>query len=181
MPSDSCSLADLRHALRHLYEPRALLASPLARVRLLVAESEPDTALALRLALTRAIEALKPGLDAPAQAPARRAYEILYYRYVQQSTMEEVAEQLGLSPRHLKREQRKALERLAQVLGERYHLHIELDEADESEPAAEPADEEPAPARAAVQWEAHAPPGQATDLEAVVPAVLRLVQPVAAR
>jgi CheY-like chemotaxis protein len=158
------SLADLRFALRHLYEPGLLQSNPLSAH---IAPADEAGATSLRMALTDAIEALKPGPEGPPQSPARRAYEILYYRYVQQCTVEEVAHQVGLSLRHLKREHRKALERLAQHLSERYNVSFDLHARGPSAPAA-PVPQKTAPARTAA-------------LAAVLPAVLALLEPMRRR
>lgn len=47
---------------------------------------------------------------------ADRAYDILYYRYLEQLNQDEVAFQLGLSIRQLRREQNNAIELLADLL-----------------------------------------------------------------
>ncbi|HEY62970.1 MAG TPA: response regulator [Caldilineae bacterium] len=51
-----------------------------------------------------------------------RIYEILYYRYVEQLSQKEVAYQLGISVRQLRREQANAIEYLADRLWSRYNL-----------------------------------------------------------
>lgn len=104
----------LKGALRHLYDPAYLRKSPL--LSLLRLEDVPNPAEALRAALERGIDALKPGPGRPIGPQADRAYRILYYRYVQQFPPKDVAHQLGISLRHLRREQTAAVEALAAIL-----------------------------------------------------------------
>jgi CheY-like chemotaxis protein len=104
----------LKGALRHLYDPSYLRKSPL--VGLLRLAHEPNPADALRTALERCIDALKPGAGRPSGPQGDRHYRILYYRYVQQFPPRDVAHQLGISLRHLRREQASAVESLAEAL-----------------------------------------------------------------
>lgn len=168
------SLADLRDALRHLYEPRALQASPLARGVAL--GSEVSTALALQQMLTEAIEGLRPTDEEPTLGLARRSYEVLHYRFLQQCSLDEVAGQVGLSRRHLKREQRKALEQLALALEAAHGWRFALGSSrtDEESPASTD--------HAEALPESPRPQAQGTSsLPAVLPDVLQLVQPVSER
>lgn len=115
------SLEDaLRHALAELYDPLALRKSPL--VEWLGLGSHPNPASALRTTLVDAIESLKPTPRTPANATTQRYYQILSQRYVQQYTQQDVANQLGISPRHLRREQVAAIRALAEYLAYRYGL-----------------------------------------------------------
>ena len=104
----------LRSALHYLYDPVQLRNSPL--VGLLNLADEFDTATALRQALTEAVAALRPGEDEPPQSHAWRIYDTLNLQYIRQFPQENVATQLGISGRQLRRERRVALESLAQVL-----------------------------------------------------------------
>lgn len=114
MSEDSKGLEELRDALENLYDPVRLRRSPLVRAFQL--DQEPDPAAALRRLLTEAIESLRPSPQVPPQARAWRIYDLLLYRYVQQFSQQEVADQLGLSVRHLRREQAEALNELAQAI-----------------------------------------------------------------
>lgn len=104
----------LRSALHYLYDPVQLRSSPL--VGLLNLADEFDTAAALRQALTDAVAALRPAEDEPPQSPAWRIYDALNLQYIRQFPQENVATQLGISGRQLRRERRVALEALAQGL-----------------------------------------------------------------
>lgn len=106
----------VRWALRHLYDPNALRASPL--VRLLGLQDSLDPAKRLREKLVAAIEALEPGKDVPEHAKVWRIYEVLLYRYVQQSAQKEIASQLGIGVRHLRREEAEAIDALAYTLAQ---------------------------------------------------------------
>ena len=110
MATNSSLLAQLRYALRHLYSAADLQESPL--IELLGTSQAADPASALRRTITEAIRALEPDKGVPIHSQTWRAYEILLYRYVQRCTQLEVADQLGISVRHLRREERTALELL---------------------------------------------------------------------
>lgn len=71
---------------------------------------------ALRAAIIQAIEDLKPMPDVSQQARSWRLYEVLTYRYVQGMTQDTAAARVGLTPRHLRREQDRAERALAQHL-----------------------------------------------------------------
>jgi CheY-like chemotaxis protein len=110
----------LRQALVDLFDPVALRTSPLISCLGLSKDLNPTSA--LRNRLIEAIEALKPSVQAPAGAAIQRYYQVLSQRYVQQYTQQDVANQLGISPRHLRREQTAAIRALAQYLEQRYGL-----------------------------------------------------------
>ena len=117
----------LRSALHYLYDPVHLRRSPL--VDLFGLTRHFDTAKELQSLLTAAIHALKPGEEEAPLSPAWRVYDLLNLQYLRQSNREDVAAQLGISERQLRREQRQALEALAQSLWARVTL---LDLSDES-------------------------------------------------
>jgi CheY-like chemotaxis protein len=64
--------------------------------------------------LTDAIQALKPEPSVPPGSHAWRIYQVLYYRFAEQTTQREVAAELGLSIRQLRRHEKTAI----QVLGD---------------------------------------------------------------
>jgi CheY-like chemotaxis protein len=107
-------VAHLRSALHYLYDPVHLRGSAL--VELLGLAEEFDRAAALQQTLSGAIRSLKPATEEAPQSRAWRVYDLLNFQYVRQLTREEVATQLGISERQLRREQRVALEVLAQHL-----------------------------------------------------------------
>jgi len=107
-------VGSLRSALHHLYNPVHLRASPL--IALLGLADEFDSAAALQHTLAQAIRRLKPSEDEPPQSRAWRVYDTLNFQYLRQLSRDAVALQLGISERQLRREQRVALEVLAQNL-----------------------------------------------------------------
>lgn len=108
----------LRSALLHLYDPDQLRRNPLAAF--FGVAGEFDAASAFQRILTEAIERLQPGPEEPAQSRAWRIYDALIYRYVRGFDRDVVADQLGISGRQLRREQRAALEALAVQLWQAY-------------------------------------------------------------
>ncbi|MEN6480321.1 MAG: response regulator [Anaerolineales bacterium] len=128
----------LRWALRRLYDPVALRSSPL--IPLLGLDKDPNPAKRLRQVLIDGIAALEPGPGVPEQSRAWRLHEILLYRYVQQCGQQEVADQLGLGVRHLRREEADAIAALAQVLAPQVTAATPPPSA-----AAEPGEHQPAP------------------------------------
>ena len=124
MPSEQL-LKELRQALNHLYEPNYLRQSPLAT--LFSVADRSDTPSTLRRILIEAIESLEPKADEPSRSYAWQVYGILMYRYVEQLSQPEVADQLGFSVRHLRRKERQALEALAALLSRKFGLDSTLD------------------------------------------------------
>ncbi len=94
-------------ALVHLYDVHGLQTNSLCE--LLGLASNPEAALILRRKLIAAVKALEPDKSVPVDSESWRIYEILLCRYVQQCTQDEVAFQLGLSVRHLRRLEKEAV------------------------------------------------------------------------
>ncbi len=121
---------ELQEALNHLYDPGLQLSEGL---RTVLPSSASGTA---SDELIRAIHALAPASDVPAAARSRRLYEVLECRYIQQLTQEETSEQLGITARHLRREQGQAIHTLAQKLWDDYRARestLEVDSGKEAE------------------------------------------------
>ncbi len=112
--------SELRAALTNLYDPAALRDSRL--MALLGLESRADAIVALRRLLLDTIESLKPEDEAPAQSRSWRYYHILHGRYTEQLTQFEVGNDLGLSVRQLRRQEKRALAVLADKIWTRYKL-----------------------------------------------------------
>jgi CheY-like chemotaxis protein len=155
-------LKHLRDALNHLRDPNYLRQSPLAAA--FGVANQPDTPAALRCILVDAIKSLKPEADEPPQSRAWRLYESLLYRYVQYFRQLEVADQLGISTRQLRREQRAALETLAHQLWGQLDVERQRYEDTSYEDLA---------------WLKDIPPETPTDLKRELPAVLELTRPLA--
>ena len=111
---------ELRAALASLYDPAALRDSRL--LTFLGLESRADAIVALRRLLLDTIASLKPDDEAPAQSRSWRYYHILQGRYTEQLTQFEVANDLGLSVRQLRRQEKLALAVLADLIWTRYKL-----------------------------------------------------------
>ncbi len=127
---DRASLeSELRAALTHLYDPAVLRDSRL--MALLGLKSRADAIVALRRLLLDTIESLKPGDDEPTQSRSWRYYHILYGRYTEQLTQFEVGNDLGLSVRQLRRQEKRALAVLADIIWTRCKL-------ESAEPASAP-------------------------------------------
>jgi CheY-like chemotaxis protein len=105
----------LRDALTHLYDPSYRPPDFLWTVT----GADPEQGVeAVQAAIIQAVEALKPASNVPPNARIRRLYQVLFYRYVQELTQEETARHLGITPRHLRREQQQVVHLLAQRLWE---------------------------------------------------------------
>jgi CheY-like chemotaxis protein len=114
----------LQEALQDLYNPHILRRNPL-RVLLTSGDTRPSKALGELL--TQAIQALRPKNHVPTQANERRIYRILTYRYIEQLTQREVATELSLSTRQLRRLEHAAISVLADYLWRRYEFEHEPD------------------------------------------------------
>jgi len=101
---------ELRVALAHLYDPSVLRTSSL--VQLLGLAEEPLLVPAFLSVLQSAIETLQPGEDTPPTCPIQRYCEIIRMRFLEQETQENTARHLGLSVRHLRRQEKRAVRRL---------------------------------------------------------------------
>jgi CheY-like chemotaxis protein len=171
-------IEQLREALNHLYETDRLRRSPLAGV--FGVAGRFDSGAALQRVLMEAIASLKPAAGEPSQSPAWQIYEPLFYRYVEQLSAEEVADQLGIGTRHLRRWQNTAHEALADLLWRQYDLAAQVAREDGRAGVATP----PASEADLVQelaWLKDPAGAPSTDLAGALPPLLDLVQRLAAR
>jgi len=106
---------DLQGTLAHLDDPRFEPPHLLCRVTGCL----PQDRAKLRSILIEAIRNLSAGNDLVPGMRLQRISAILTQRYLEQRTQEETAELLGISPRHVRREQRRAVEIIAEQLWER--------------------------------------------------------------
>ncbi|MCL4297569.1 MAG: response regulator [Anaerolineae bacterium] len=75
---------------------------------------------AIQNAITQTIESLKPATASTASSLRNlRFYELLTCRYIQELTQEETADRLGITPRHVRREQQQAIHALATLFWEK--------------------------------------------------------------
>jgi len=166
----------LHNALNHLYNADQLRQSPLAD--LFGVGNRFETSTSLRKILTNAIEALKPLPTEPDSSKAWRTYESLYCCYIQQLSQQVVADQLCISSRQLRREQRNALDHLADLLWQKYNLGGTAADNDENEMrAAASSSSSPSPLISEVSWLTETQPARPTRLSEEVQAALSVFQP----
>ncbi len=103
----------LRDSLPHLYSPTY---QPPELLRTITNTNPQQGTEAVQTALIHSIDTLKPTPDVPPNARIRRLYDVLSYRYLQGLTQKETAKRLGITARHLRREQNEAVHLLAQRL-----------------------------------------------------------------
>ncbi|MCY4538637.1 MAG: response regulator [Chloroflexi bacterium] len=157
----------LRKALSNLYDPAGLQGSRL--VALLGLGDRADAIVALRSALLAAIESLRPGEDVPTQSRSWRYYQLLYGRYTEQLTQFEVANDLGLSVRQLRRQEKLALAVLGDKIWERY-------KPESAEPQSAPRPQ--APGREdELAWSQAAFASESIALDALIESALETVEP----
>jgi CheY-like chemotaxis protein len=170
----------LRDGLGHLYDATLLRSSPLAT--LFGVASRFDASSALRSILTEAVESLKPRDDEPSQSRAWRIYDSLFCCYVQRLSQQVVADQLGISTRQLRREQRAALEVLTDRLWAQFDLERKPHEgAGVEENATVQTTAGGSAASEELAWLKDIPLEKPTDLNQALLAVLALAQPLAAQ
>jgi CheY-like chemotaxis protein len=104
----------LQQALLNLYNPAKLHQNPLSG--LLAPENQRLSSASLGRLLLDAIAALKPPPEVPISAFAWRLHQVLTYRFVEQTSQKEVAADLALSVRQLRRQEQSALQVLADYL-----------------------------------------------------------------
>ncbi len=178
-------IRDLRNGLNHFYDPDFMRRSPLAS--LFGVGGRFDTPSALQTVLNSAIESLRPKSNTPNKSHIQAIYDILLYRYVQQIRQEEIASQMGISVRQLRRQQNVAILELACKLWNQFDLDNKPDYA----PAAStvetvsPKSESEKNGRSQIAEElsrlsATSLPEE-TDLAAIFPEVLTLIKPLAER
>ncbi len=164
----------IREALNHLHDPAFLRKSPLAAA--FGVSARFDTPVAIRSILVSAIEALQPQPEEPPGSRAWEVFQSLYYRYVEQFSQDEVANQMGISLRQLRRLQQSALEALTYHLAEQFHLQPNSPLEASPEPpatAAAPHGEDE------LDWLKTSPPEETTDLSESLPAAVELLRPLA--
>jgi CheY-like chemotaxis protein len=106
----------VKEALEHLYDFPFLQRHPLAGRGEAVEGPAGSAAQGLRRELMEAIETLNPGADVPFRAPHARLYNLLHLRYVEGMTVQEAANELGISLRQTYRDLRRGEESVAVVL-----------------------------------------------------------------
>jgi CheY-like chemotaxis protein len=116
---DETLIRHVHRALHHLYDPVELRLSPLASLLGITRGDVPTT---LRKVLLDGIAALKPGPRLPSDSNAWRVYQVLCYRFEEQSSQEEVSAQMAVSPRQVRRLEFTAIRALTSHLAAEYGL-----------------------------------------------------------
>jgi CheY-like chemotaxis protein len=169
----------LRDGLYHLYDVERLRQNPLTA--LLGVTDQPNVALALRSILIESIESLKPKDDAPSQSRDWRLHDALFFAYVQQLDQRLVADQLALSVRHLRREQRAALEVLTDKFWQQFDLEANLHEGTATDTTPAQTTLVSPIAIEELTWLKDLPAEKPTDLDQMLSEVLELAQPLIAQ
>ena len=167
----------MHEAIGHLYDPAYEPPALLGEV--VLGASRPQSA-ALQAAIVRAISALKPADDTPATARAWRIYHVLHDRYARKLTQEETAERLGITTRHLRREQHEAITALAHHLWNA-HQHSASGAAEPSAPVAASSSDWRDQVRREVEALQRSSPGQAANVAELLSGVVGLVRDMALR
>jgi CheY-like chemotaxis protein len=136
-----------------------------------------------------AINALEPPPDVPPQSPAWEVYEPLFYRYVKQLTQRQVAKQLGMSVRHLRRKEHAALEVLASHLWDTWDLgktdgnghRVPVDSTSPDNGEAGGNDTQSPTVQDELMWLKEMPPEAPIDVHATFQDVLEIARPTFAR
>jgi CheY-like chemotaxis protein/predicted DNA-binding protein (UPF0251 family) len=127
----------LRHVLVHFRDPAF---HPPEFLWSLLGYRPQNGVEAIQHTITQTIESLKPiTVNSSSSLRSQRFYELLTCRYIQELTQEETAERLGITPRHVRREQQQAIHALARLFWEKRPHKIlptaedNLDEGSEQE------------------------------------------------
>jgi CheY-like chemotaxis protein len=130
--TDETLIRHINRALHHLYDPVELAINPLAE---LLGIQRGDIPTALPKVLLDGIAALKPGPRVSPDSNTWHIYHVLCYRFEEQSSQEDVATQMAVSPRQVRRLEYSAIRALANHLSAQYRLSPQS----QPEPPAPPA------------------------------------------
>ncbi len=126
-PSQQASnefLREVQTVLQAFYHPSELQKSRL--MAWLGLEDERDPAGALRRIFREAMRTLKPEEKAPRHSTAWRLHYVLTSRYIEQLSQKEVADELALSTRQVRRYERLAASLLANMLWKQFPTSAQL-------------------------------------------------------
>ena len=170
----------LRYVLVHFRDPAY---HPPAFLWPILGYPTPHKVEVLQQTITQTIESLKPATpNTSASLRRQRFYELLTYRYIQDLTQEETAERLGITPRHVRREQQQAIHELARRLWGEGSGKAPLDPEDDSEEAPE---QESQAWRSQVREELaalqHSAPGSVVEISTALHSVLKIGEALTAR
>ena len=179
--TDETLVTELRRVLQRLYDPGALARSPLVDLFGVDRRRNPTTA--LRRTLINAVGALKPAADVPLHSNAWRLYHVLLWRYVEQSKQNDVATNLAISPRQLRRLEWEAVRVLANYLSARYDLRHTSPGLDRGQPPRDDVSASPTTAtpdrEQELLWLSESFPSEIADTADLIAATLKTVEPLA--
>lgn len=163
----------LRDVLVHFRDPAY---QPPDLLRAVLGHKPQPGAETFQQIITHSIESLRPATTETSTGQrSRRFYELLTCRYLQELTQEETAERLGITPRHVRREQQQAIHALARLLWEK-SLGLVPTVAD-NEPEGEPRPDAGA-WRSQVREELaalqHSAPGSVVEVATAIAGVLKI-------
>jgi CheY-like chemotaxis protein len=158
---------ELLEILPDLYNFNLLARSQL--VRLFGLQEQSDAPLALQHILLNAIEALRPDSSVPPGSKAWRFFNILHYRYKEQYTQRQVANDLSLSVRQVRRQEKTAQRILVDYLWT--HHHLEQEEGRSLAAGGAPSQEQE------LAWLEKSIPSKLIDLRELIQAVLDTARP----
>jgi len=115
----------IRAALRHLHDLVFLVNLPLTRELAVEHAGRDNAARALRSAILESISHLQPALDSALRSADQRGYSILFGRHVQGMSTAELTDELGISVRQLRREEKQALDALVSLMWDRFSPLLE--------------------------------------------------------
>lgn len=162
------TIRELGRLLHHLYDPLELGRSPLLERFGLCERANPG--IALQETLISAIHGLKPAPSAPTRANWQRLYHILLYRFVEQLSQKEVAHDLGLSIRQLRRLEDDAIALLAEALMRLYGQTGRTPVNGAVDPVLDGCSQE-------LDWLRKTAPSESAELRELIESVLRTAEP----
>jgi len=125
-------IEQVKQVLEHLYDFAYLQQHTLARVYDNEGDLSAKTAgRQLRYELVTAIESLKPNAEAQFRALNARLYDILHLYYIENQSVQQVADELGLSERQAYRDLKRGQENVASILWNNRLPSVEQTDANE--------------------------------------------------
>src|SRR5512138_2495317 len=116
-----------RQALQNLHDFAILQKLPLTSLLSAPSGTLDQGVRKLRAEILDAIERLNPSGHMPSRARERRPYALLYGHYVQGMTSAELADELAISIRQLRREHVRAVEAVLDLLWDRLNPQLQLE------------------------------------------------------
>ncbi|MBX3000709.1 MAG: response regulator [Caldilineaceae bacterium] len=110
----------IRQALENLHDFARLQSLPLIAELSRHGQTTEQAVRQIRSELIEAVERLKPPGNLPPRAKERRPYAIVYGRYIQGLGTTELIEELAISVRQLRREQKRALKTVVDLMWDQF-------------------------------------------------------------